>query len=198
MGLAERTPAMKKICLTLIWPALIQSAFAAFDFTPTPAERTLEGIVFKQMIFHRDDRAVAYETPRGWTCTGDPSKMTLVPPNLSLAQCTIEQAQLSTPQVFDPVTVKQLQQQVIASLPSGSENVQTVSEEQSPLRINQQETYAVTMSYRFYGQDYETCVLFANFGNTQLRFRTVALKKNFEQVQRAFRGSLFTLSWKTA
>jgi hypothetical protein len=189
---------MKRICLTLIWLGLIQNTFAGFDFTPTPAERTLEGIVFKQVIFHQDSRAIAYEPPRGWTCTGDAAKMTLVPPNLSLAQCTIEQAPLSAPQSFDAVTTKQLQQQVIASLPSGSENVQLISEEQSPLRINQQETYGVTLSYRFYGQDYETCVLFANIGNTQLHFRTVARKKDFEQVQRAFRASLFTLSWKTA
>jgi len=189
---------MKRICLTLIWLALLKSAFAGFDFTSTPAERTLEGVVFKQVIFHQDGHAVAYEPPRGWICAGEPAKMTLVPPNLSLVQCTIEQVSLAAPQVFDAVTTKQLQQQVIASLPSGSENVQLVSEEQNPVRINQQESYAVSMSYQFYGQDYETSVLFANLGNTQLHFRTVALKKDFEQVQRAFRASLFTLSWKTA
>ncbi|HEY2713297.1 MAG TPA: hypothetical protein VGI60_12340 [Chthoniobacterales bacterium] len=189
---------MKRICLTLVWLSLLNNALAGFDFTPTPAERTLEGVVFKQVIFHQDDHAVAYEPPRGWTCIGDKSKMTLVPPNLSLVQCTIDQVPLPAPQSFDAVTTKQLQQQVIASMPSGSENIQLVSEEQNPVRINQQESYAVTMSYRFYGQDYETSVLFANLGNTQLHFRTVALKKDFEAVRRAFRASLFTLSWQTA
>jgi hypothetical protein len=187
---------MKKIGLTLLWLSLIKSALAGFDFTPTPAERTLEGIVFKQLIFHQNGHPVAYEPPRGWTCNGDTVRMTLVPPHLSLVQCTIEQVPLTVPQNFDPAVTKQLQQEMIASLQSGSENIQLVLEEQNPLRINQQETYAVTMSYRFYGQDYESCVLFANLGNTQLHFRTVALRKDFEQVQRAFRASLFTLIWK--
>lgn len=166
------------------------------DFTPTNGERVLEGIVFKQLLFHQEGHTVSYEPPRGWTCTGETRSLKLTPPNVSQARATMEQAPLPAPQIFDDATTKQLQQQVLASAPEGAQNATLVSEEKNPLRINRQETYAVTIAYSFYGQDYELSVLFANLTDTQLRFRTVARKADFEQVQRAFRASLFTLAWQ--
>jgi hypothetical protein len=115
---------------------------------------------------------------------------------VSQAQATIEQSPLSAPQIFDDATAKQLQQQVLASVPSGAQNVTVVSEEKNPLRINQQETYAVTIAYNFYSEDYQLSVIFANLADTQLRFRTVARKADFEKTQREFRASLFSLSWE--
>ena len=122
--------------------------------------------------------------------------MKLNPPNVSQAQATMEQSPLAAPQILDEPTLKQLQQTALASVPGGAQKVALVSEERSPLRINQQETYEVTVSYQFFGQDYELSVLFANLADTQLRFRTVARKADFEKVHREFRASLFTLSWQ--
>lgn len=175
---------------------LVSSALGGIDFTPTPGERSQEGIVFKQLIFHQDGHAITYEQPRGWTVTGDTSGMRLTPPNVSQAQVTVQQSPLSVPQVFDEPTTTQLKQSVLTSAPNGSINVALVAEEQSPVKIHQQPTYAVTISYGYFGQDYESCVLFANLGDTQVRFRTVARKADFEQVHRQFRGSLFSLSWQ--
>ncbi len=185
-----------RLFLAAISLVLVAGADAGVDFTPTGGERTLEGMLFKQIVFHQDGQAIAYEQPRGWTYTGDAASMKLTPPNVSQAQATMEQSPLKAPQLFDEATTKQLQQQVLASVPNGAQNVALVSEEKNPLRINQHETYAVTVSYSFYGQDYQLSVLFANLADTQLRFRTVARKADFEQVHRAFRASLFTLSWQ--
>ncbi len=85
---------------------------------------------------------------------------------------------------------------MLASVPNEAQNAVLVGEENNSLRINQKETYAVTVSYSFYGQDYVLSVLFANLADTQLRFRTVARKGDFEQVQRTFRAGLFTLHWQ--
>jgi hypothetical protein len=174
----------------------ISSARAGIDFTPTAGQRVLEGIVFKQIVFHQDGHPIAYEQPNGWTYTGDAASMRLTPTNVSQAQATIEQSHLSAPQILDDATTAQLRQQALGSVPNGAQNVALVGEEKNPLRINQRETYAATVSYNFYGQDYELSVLFANLADTQLRFRTVARKADFEKVQRAFRASLFTLSWQ--
>jgi hypothetical protein len=176
--------------------ALLTSAQAGIDFTPASGERTLEGIVFKQLLFHQDGHTIAYEQPRGWTCTGDAAALKLTPPKVSQAQATVEQSPLSAPQGFDDATTKKLQQQVLASVPDEAHDVSVVSAEGNPLRINQHETYEVTILYNFYGEDYELSVLFANLPDTQLRFRTVARKPDFEKVQREFRASLFTLSWR--
>ncbi len=180
----------------ILFLALLSSARAGIDFTPTGGDRVLEGIVFHQIVFHQDGRPITYEQPRGWTFTGSASGLKLTPPNFSQAQATIEQSPLTAPQVFDDATTTQLRGQVLASVPNGAQNVALVSDEKNPLPINQHETYAVTISYSFYGEDYKLSVLFANLPDTQLRFRTVARKADFAEVQRAFRASLFTLSWQ--
>lgn len=175
--------------------ALAVSAEAAIDFTPTGGERTLEGVVFKQIILHQDGHVITYEQPQGWSYSGDAAGMRLTPANVSQAQVTIQQTALPGPQAFDGPTVKQLQQVALSSVPDGALNVVLLAEEKNPLQIHQQETYGVTITYNYFGQDYGLNLLFVNLGNTQVRFRMVARKADFEQVRREFRGSLFSLAW---
>lgn len=177
--------------------ALLRCAGGTIDFTPTRGERVLEGLIFPQILFHQDGRIISYEQPRGWTYTGDASQLKLTPPKISQAQASIEQGALPAPQSFDEAMTKQLQQIVLASLPSGAQNMQIVAEERNPVRISQQETYEVTASYNYFGQDYQVSVLFANLDTTQLRFRLVARKVDFDTLHRAFRGSLFSLHWSS-
>ncbi len=180
----------------ILFLALLCPARAEVDFTPIDSERTLEGLVFKQILFRQDGREISYEQPRGWTVTGDAQALKLTPPGMSQAKARMEQAPLPEPQIPLAAATANLAAQVLASVPNESKNVTLVAEEINPLRINQKETYAVTVSYNFYGQDYGLSVLFANLDDTQLRFRVVARKADFEAVNRAFRASLFTLSWQ--
>lgn len=178
---------------------LVVSAFGALgaiDFTPTEGARVLEGITFKQLHFHQDGHVITYEPPHGWSCNGDGSGLRLAPADVSQAQATVQQSALNAPQVFDGPTTKQLQQFVLGSLPAGAQNIALIAEEQTPVHIHGQDTYGVTLSYNLLGQDYEVNVLFANLGDTQLRFRVVARKADFDKVWRAFRGSLFSLFWQ--
>ena len=96
-----------RIYLAAFSLALLTSARAGIDFTPTSGERNVEGIVFKQILFHQDGHAISYEQPRGWTYTGGASGIKLAPPNVSQAQATIEQSPLSAPQIIDDATAKQ-------------------------------------------------------------------------------------------
>ncbi|MDQ3117286.1 MAG: hypothetical protein M3Q86_11885 [Verrucomicrobiota bacterium] len=105
--------------------------------------------------------------------------MKLTPAGVSQAQASMEQVPLSEPQVLDAATTAKLASQVLASVPNESKDVTLMAEEKSPLRINQQETYAVTVSYTFYSQDYALSVLFANLPDTQLRFRVVRAESRF-------------------
>ena len=176
---------------------VVRAALAApIDFTPTEGSRTLEGVVFKQIYFHQEGKIISYEQPRGWSYSGDPGGLRLTPPDITQAQVTVQQAALPAPQVFDDATNQQLQQISLGAAPANAQNVTLLGEEKNPLQILQQPTYGVTLGYSFLGQEYEANVLFVNLGDTQVRFRTVARKKDFEQVLRAFRGSLFSLSWQ--
>lgn len=166
------------------------------DFTPTEGTRTLEGVVFKQLLFHQDGQTITYEPPRGWTCTGDSSGMRLTATQTSQAQAVLQEKALPAPQIFDEATMKELQQLSLAAVPGNASNVALVAEEKNPLKIHQQETYGVTVSYSLAGQDYEANDLFVNLNDLQLRLRTVARKADFEKVLREVRGSFFSLAWQ--
>ena len=125
---------MMRIHAAALFLALLTSAQAGVDFTPGSGERTLEGIVFKQILFHQDGHTITYEQPRGWTFTGDASALKLTPPNLSQAQATMEQAPPSGSQGFDEATAKKLQQQVLGSVPGEAHDVVLVSTEENPMR----------------------------------------------------------------
>jgi hypothetical protein len=170
-------------------------AGAAIDFTPITGERVLEGVVFKQLIFHESGRAITYEQPRGWTYSGDSNRIRFTPPDIRQAQADMAQSPLLEPQTFNDATAKLLQNQVLASIPPGSQNVTVISEEQNPVSINRQQTYAVIIGYSLSGQEYRLSVIFLNLPNTQVQFRVIARKQDFEEVNRLFRASLFSLQW---
>ena len=193
--------AIKNFSCLLRWLGLALTVYvslragAAIDFTPTTGERVLEGIVFKQLVFHENGHAITYEQPRGWQYSGEAARIRFTPPDFRQAQAEIVQAPLAQPQSFDDSTRKNLQAQVVGSVPPGSQNGVIIAEEQNPLTINGKQTYAVTVGYVLSGQDYLLSVIFANLDKTQLQFRIVARKKDFDQVTRLFRGSLFSLQW---
>ena len=176
--------------------AVLPCSGGPIDFTPTSGQRVLENVVFPQLIFHQDGHAISYEQPRNWTVTGSAAQLKLTPPDLSQAQATIEQITLPSRQTFDEVTAAALRQVVLGSIPGDAQNTKVVAEEQNPVPINQQPSYAITANYSYFGQDYTVSVLFANLDETQLRARLVARSADFEALQRAFRGSLFSLHWE--
>ena len=155
------------LATSILGAVFAANALAGIDFTPTGGERVLEGIHFKQILFHQGGREIAYEAPRGWSYSGDAAQFRLTPPGVSQAQASIEQAALPAPQPMDDAIVKQLQQATLAAVPSGAQNVALVSEEKNPMRIDKQETYEAVVGYNFFGQDYQLSVLYANLPDTQ-------------------------------
>ena len=158
-------------------------------------QRVLEKVAFSQLTFHQDGHAITYEQPRNWTFSSSAAQLKLMP-DISQAQATIEQVALPRPQPFDEATAVALRQVVLGSVPGDAKDAKVVAEEQNPVPINRQPSYSITVDYSYYGQDYAVSVLFANLGETQLRARLVARKTDFEGLQRAFRGSLFSLHWQ--
>lgn len=156
----------------------------------------LEGVVFKQLRFHEDGRVIAYEQPRGWTYSGDASRIRFMPSGTIQAQAEILQSPLPEPQNIDEAVTKHLKDQVIASLPTGSQSPVLIGEEKNPLSINGRQSYAVTVAYLLFAQEYQMSVTFLNLPKTQLQFRVIARKQDFETVHRLFRASLYTLEWR--
>jgi hypothetical protein len=171
------------------------SANGGIDFTPSAGERVLEGIKFPELYFHENGRKISYEQPRGWGHSGDATRIKFVPPDAQQAFGEFSQVPLARPQNFDDETIKLLQAGVVAALPPDSQEVTVVSAEKNPLMINQHETFEVIVSYQLYSDRFQQSVLFMNLVDTQLTFRFLARKSDFEKLHRAFRGSLCSLQW---
>lgn len=178
-----------------IAPMLLSPAFAAIDFTPTTGEWVMEGIKSPLLYFHDNDRKISYVQPRGWTYTGDASRIKFIPPDVSQASGEIGQAPLPASQNFDEPTTKLLQDKVLHSLPGDSHDALVVGAEKNPVMINGHDTFEVVVEYQLYGERYRQSVLFMNLPDTQLTFRFVSRKPDFEKLHQAFRGSLCSLQW---
>ena len=138
--------------------------------------------------------AAANAPPRGWGYSGSTTQLILSPSGKSEAQAKITKVALSQPASFDEETVKKLVQEVIASVPEGSTDVQLVSQEKNPLIIERKETFLVVLSYNFYGGAYSRSILFLNRGNEQIRFQLTSTQADFKELQKAFLGSQY--SWQ--
>jgi hypothetical protein len=187
--------AKTRVTLLLLLTALSR-LFASIDFTPGHGERVLEGIKFQELYFHENGRKISYEQPRGWSYTGDSSRIRFIPPDVQQAFGEMAQVPLSAPQNFDESTIKVLQERALQAVPAESQNVVLVSAEKNPLMINQHETFEVTVAYQLYGEQYHRSVLFMNLSDTQLTFAFVARKPDFDKLHQAFRGSLCSLQWQ--
>jgi hypothetical protein len=187
---------MKPIIFLLSLASLCSISKAGVEFNGGTSERVLEGIKFQQLVFHDNGRKVTYEQPRGWSYVVDTGRIRFTPPGVTQAQAEIDQVPLAVPMVFDEVSTKKLQQQLLAGLPEGNQDAKIVSEEKSPLKKNDFDTYALTVSYRLHGQDFSASVLYLGLPDTLVRFRVTARKADFEKIDRAFRGSVFSWQWR--
>ena len=171
-------------------------ATAAIVFSTQEQEQLLEGVKLKQLLFKDGKKTICYQPPRGWTVFGGSAGIRLVPRDLAQAHAQIDQSPLSEPQNFDPEVISALQRTTLASVPPESQKVALVSEEINPLLVNGHQTYAATVSYEAYGQEFITSVLYLNLPDSQVRFRTTACKRDFAKVHGAFRSSIFSWQWK--
>lgn len=181
--------------ITIAIAAIAVTARGAIDFTPATGERVFEGIRFPELYFHQDGRRISYEQPRGWTYIGDATYIKFVPPEVRQAFAEITQAPLPKPQNFDEDTMKSLQTKASALLSPDAGDIVVLSAEKNPLMINAHDTFEVILGFQLYGEHYLQSVLFMNLPDTQLSFRVLSRKVDFEKLHRDFRGSLCSLQW---
>jgi len=187
---------MKSIISFLALLILCSVSRAEVNFKGGTTERTLEGLKFEQLVFRDNGRKVTYEQPRGWSYFAESGRIRFTPPGVSQAQADIDQVPLKAPVLFEEATLQKLQQQVVAGLPPAAQNAKVELEEKSPFKKNDCDTYGVTVSYHFQGQDFLTSVLYLNLPDALVRFRATARKADFEKIQRAFRGSILSWQWR--
>jgi hypothetical protein len=172
----------------------IESA-AALDLTPTVSEYVAEGITFRQLTFQDEKREAVYEPPRQWNCRGSGGSLQLTPPHADRADAVIQAVEMNAPQKWDDKAIQALKEQFLQGLPPGSQAVSVVSEEQNAVSIENNPSYAVTVSYEALGETFIRSAVFVNLPQVQLTFRLTARKIEFGALQQQFRSSILSWHW---
>ncbi len=170
-------------------------AKAEIDFTPAVSEYIAEGTKFQQLTFVHGKQKIEYELPLGWSFESSPTQLRLKPPKKMLAEAVINATPLIKPQPLDQSAAEALKQQLIASLPPGSQFVTIERELQNVVALGYNSGVDVTVSYQMMGEKFLRSALFVNLPDTQLTFRFTARKGDFEPLQRDFRMSIGSWHW---
>jgi hypothetical protein len=170
-------------------------AKAGIDLTPTVNEYIAEGAKFQQLTFAHGRQKIEYELPLGWSFEGSSTELRLKPPKKTFAEAVINAAPLTKPQPLDQSAVDAFKQQLIASLPPGSQFVTIERELQNVVALGSYNAVDITMSYQVMGEKFLRSCLFVNLPDTQLIFRFTARKDDFEPLQRDFRMSIGSWHW---
>jgi hypothetical protein len=175
--------------------AVISTAQATIDFTPTVNRYQSEGAEYSSVSFKDDKRSVSIVLPRQWSCRGDSSRLQVTPPNQNLAEGVLQSVPTKGVLRFDEATVKTLEQQVLATLPAGTQGATVVSRQENTIMLNQNVSYEFVVSYQTLGQIFYRSVIFVNCPDQQLVFRFSAPKAVFDNLNRAFHQSLYSWQW---
>jgi hypothetical protein len=168
---------------------------ADIDFTPTVSRYSNEGAEYANVSFKDDKRTVTLTLPRLWSCRGDSSRLQLTPPDQSLGEGILQAVPTKGVAPFNEANVKALEQQVLNTIPPGSQGVTLVSQQENPVILNGNFSYEFIVSYQTLGKIFQRSVIFVNCPDQQLVFRFSAPKSEFDNLNRSFRQSIYSWQW---
>ena len=183
----------RRILSPLLFSLALSSADAAIDFAPLIEEYAHAGFQYRKVILKEDKGTITYTPPQGWTVRGAGDRLQLTPPETAFAEASILATPLSGVQAFDEATVKALEQQVLTSVPPGSDSVQVVQRQDNPVAMGSNPSGEILISYTLFGHTLQRSVIFVNTADTRLVFRFTALKADFKPLYESFRRSI--ASW---
>jgi len=175
--------------------AIVITAKAGIDLTPSMSEFVSEGINYQKLTFRDDKQPLEYYPPPGWSFSGGARRVQLTPPKKNFAEGVIEAVALDKPQALDQKMIKPIEQKLIADLPPNSQFAKVEQEIENSVPVNGGPSFEIVISYQTMGEKFSRSAVFANVRNTQLVFRLTARKEDFEALHQAFKASIFSLHW---
>lgn len=185
----------RPISLGLFLLTLASTAGAAVDLTPFPREYVEEGVRVVEVTLQANPGTVRYFPPREWSVTGSKDRLQVTPREKNFSEGLILAAPLPEPRPLDEATRQAFEQQVLATLPAGSQKVEVVLREENTVILNGHHSYQVVVAYHTLGQDFLRSSILVHYPHTQLVFRFSAPKTDFEALNKAFRRSISSWNW---
>jgi len=177
-----------------MWLALMMTATAAVDLTPSVYQQELDGTKVSDLMFRDGQQKILYRCPAGWSFSGGGSQLSLYT-SFPLTTVEIRRLDVAEAVTFDGERLDAMKSAVLGMVPREAADVNVEFEQKNPLMINRNETFEVQLAYRCNGCAYRMNVLFLNLGRSQISFKVLARRDDFDKVMRPFRASLFSWQW---
>jgi hypothetical protein len=186
----------RKILLLVSLVLSAHTSHAAIDLTPVVTEYVGEGILYHQIVFKQSKGSITMELPNQWSCTGSGDRVRLTPPPAkAFAEGVITSNPLRAPQPLDEAVIAAFKQQVLASVPPGSQAVTPVTEIENSIRLDENPGFEFVISYKLLGQTFRRNAVLVHLPDTRLVFQFSAPEKDFEALSKTFRHAFATGQW---
>lgn len=185
----------RKLLLTGLFFATIETCPAGISLTPVANEFVSEGIKYTQLTFKDGDRRINYEPPALWTYRMSGDRLLLIPKNSDRAEAAIQALPLSRPPAFDKPMIEAVKAQFLSTIPPGAQSFVMVGETENAIPIKGNPNYEFTATYKDLGMEFMRRTLYVNAGETQLVFKFSAPRGEFEKLYPVFRVSILSWEW---
>ena len=171
----------------------VARAGADLDLTPIDGFYVVEGTRAPNLNFHDNGNVVSYSPPGKWKPGGAGKKMTLMPPDKVQASASIEALPAKDPLPATEQNLKAYSDMAFGLLPRDASKVEVVGAVVSAVHVCGYALAEVTITYKFFGQDFETVFFFMPRPVEEVRFRLSCRVADFKDLYRPFQMSLFSL-----
>ena len=172
---------------------LAAPAGADLDLTPIDGFYIVEGTRARDLNFHDGSKVVSYSPPGNWTPGGGGKQMSLMPQDKIQASASIEALPATGPLPATEENLKAYSDLAAGLLPRQASDVKTVGAAVSSVHVCGYALAQVTMTYKFFGQEFETVILFMPRPVEDVRFRLTCHTADFKELYRPFERSLFSI-----
>lgn len=178
---------------------LVMTAFGALaaglNLTPVLEEYENDGLKFRQLVFKQENGKVTLQLPTAWNHRADGNRVQLLPHGKSFSEGVIEAVPIETPVAWDTTTWQRLQEQSLATVPAGSQDVSVLRTEENPVLLGGNPSFETVVTYKALGQVFHRSVVYVNGPDFWLIFRFTAPKPDFDALHAEFRRAV--MSWRS-
>jgi hypothetical protein len=168
----------------------------ALDLSATSEEYVSSGILYKRLLFRDNQRTVEMELPSGWNYRGSVARLQLIPPGSGFAEATIKTEPLPVPSALDEATAASIGNQILNSLPPGSQGATLLQTQKNPGGPGGGASLEVIVSYKALGHTFWKSTLLVNLPDSRLVLQLTAPEAEFPALSLNFRRAIQSWEWK--
>jgi len=173
---------------------LFTDGLHAFDFAMSTYD--MEGIEMRYYVASDGTNTIAMQPPIGWALSVQEGRVRLSPANLDLGEIEIRILPGTLTAKFDEPGMLEWTEFAKKLLPPAAERVEVVEQNNDYLQIERLPSAEFQFTYGFPGEDYRRSIVLWRRSQDLVAFIYTNTAKNFEQGQRDFQSTIFSVHWE--